>query len=104
MSFNTILNIRRRQNIKWYLLKGKLIENEKLDVTESELKEKINGFINENQDNEKQINEYYNKDENRQRLFDEFLNDKLFEKLKESAKIKVVEQSTEELRKKQGYE
>ena len=39
--------------------------------------------------------------QNKQRLFDDMLNEKLFEKLKKNAKIKVVEQSTKELRKQQ---
>ena len=52
--------------------------------SKGELKEKIKGFINNNKDNEKQINDYYEQNENKQRLFDEMLNDKLFEKLKET--------------------
>ena len=85
-------------NIKWYLLKGKLLENEKLDVTDAEIEDKIKEMINTNK-NEKQINDYYKQNENKQKLFDEMLNNKLFEKLKDGANIIVVEQSTDELRK-----
>ena len=88
-------------NIKWYLLKSCLIEKEKIDVSNVELENKIKWFIDENKDNKKQIEDFYGHDENKQRLFDDMLNEKLFEKLKENAKIKVVEQSTKELRKKQ---
>ena len=88
-------------NIKWYLLKGLLIENESVDVSKSELENKIKTFMNENKDSKSQVEDFYGQDENKQRLFDEMLNEKLFEKLKENAKIKVVEQSTKELRKQQ---
>ena len=53
-------------------------------------------------ENEKQIKSYYKQADNKQRLFDEMLNDKLFEKLTKYANIKVVEQSTNELRKQQA--
>ena len=88
-------------NIKWYLLKSCLIEKEEIDVSNAELENKIKWFVNENKDNKKQIEDFYGHDENKQRLFDDILNEKLFEKLKENAKIKVVEQSTKELRKQQ---
>ena len=39
---------------------------------------------------------------NKKRLLDEMINDKLFEKLEEYANIKVVEQSTNDLRKQQN--
>ena len=65
------------------------------------MENKIKWFIDENKDNKKQIEDFYGHDENKQRLFDDILNEKLFEKLKENAKIKVVEQSTKELRKQQ---
>ena len=47
----------------------------------------------------KQIKSFYHQDDNQQRLHDELLNDKLFDKLTEYSKVKVVEQSTNELRK-----
>ena len=61
----------------------------------------LNEMILDNVENEKQIKSYYKKNDNKQRLFDELLNDKLFDKLTEYTKIKVVEQSTNELRKQQ---
>lgn len=88
-------------NIKWYLLKDKLLSIEGLDMTDSELDGKISEMILANKENEKQIKSFYRQADNRKRLFDEMLNDKLFEKLTEYASIKVVEQSTNELRKQQ---
>ena len=89
-------------NIKWYLMKGLLIENEKVNVSKTELENKIKALMDENKDSKNQIADFYGQDENKQKLFDEMLNEKLFEKLKENAKIKVDEQSTKELRKQQS--
>ena len=89
-------------NIKWYLLKGQLIANENIDITNAEMDGKIEEMISSNNENEKQIKSYYKKTDNKQRLFDEMLNNKLFNKLTEYANIKIVEQSTNELRKQQA--
>jgi len=59
-------------------------------------------MISASKENEKQIKSFYRQPDNRKRLFDEMLNDKLFEKLTEYASIKVVEQSTNILRKQQA--
>jgi trigger factor len=89
-------------NIKWYLLKDKLLSIEGLDMTDAELDGKISEMISANKEDEKQIKSFYRQADNRKRMFDEMLNDKLFEKLTEYASIKVVEQSTNELRKQQA--
>ena len=89
-------------NIKWYLLKDKLLSIEGLDMTDAELDGKISEMISANKEDEKQIKSFYRQADNRKRMFDEMLNNKLFEKLTEYASIKVVEQSTNELRKQQA--
>ena len=89
-------------NIKWYLIKDKLLSIEGLNLTDAELDGKISEMILANKENEKQIKSFYRQADNRKHLFDEMLNDKLFEKLTEYASIKVVEQSTNELRKQQA--
>ena len=76
--------------------------NENIDITNAEMDGKIEEMISSNNENEKQIKSYYKKTDNKQRLFDEMLNNKLFEKLTNYANIKVVEQSTNELRKQQA--
>jgi len=86
-------------NIKWYLLKDQLLIIEGLDITDEELEGKISELISTNKDNEKQIKSFYMQADNKKHLFDEMLNDKLFEKLTNYATIKVVERSTNELRK-----
>ena len=60
---------------------------------------KISEMIKGNNGSEKQIKSFYEQADNKQKLYDEVLNEKLFNQLIEYAKIKVVEQSTNELRK-----
>ena len=89
-------------NIKWYLIKDKIIEEESIDVSDSEVKNKIDQMISENIDNKQNIVAYFKDDNNYKNLFNEMLNDKLFEYLSYYAKVKVIEESTNELRKKQA--
>ena len=89
-------------NIKWYLLKDQLFALEGIEIIDKELDGKILDLISANKENEKQIKSFYKQADNKQRLFDEMITDKLFEKLTEYASIKVVEQSTNELRKQQA--
>ena len=89
-------------NIKWYLIKDQIIENEVLDISDEELDGKIQDTISKNQKNESQIKSFYKQSKNKQQLFSKMLIDKLFERLSEFAKVKVVEESTNELRKKQA--
>ena len=84
------------------MLKDKIIKNESLDISNDEIDGKIEEMISKNKDNEKKIAAFYKQSKNKQQLFNEMLNEKLFEKLSEYAKVKVVEQSTNELRKKQA--
>ena len=89
-------------NIKWYLIKDQIIENEALDISDDELDGKIQDTISKNQKNETQIKSFYKQSKNKQQLFSKMLIDKLFARLSEFAKVKVVEESTNELRKKQA--
>ena len=89
-------------NIKWYLIKDQIIENEALDISDEELDSKIQDTISKNQKNETQIKSFYKQSKNKQQLFSKMLIDKLFARLSEFAKVKVVEESTNELRKKQA--
>ena len=89
-------------NIKWYLIKDQIIENEALDISDEELDGEIEDTISKNQKNETQIKSFYKQSKNKQQLFSKMLIDKLFARLSEFAKVKVVEESTNELRKKQA--
>mgnify|MGYP001175809478 CR=1 FL=1 len=88
-------------NIKWYLIKDKIIENESLDVSDDEMNTKVDDIICSNKENSSQIKTFYKESKNRNQLYSELLNDKLFDKLSEFIKLKVVEETTKDLRKKQ---
>ena len=89
-------------NIKWYLLKDLLIENEDLEVSDEEIDSKIDEIISQSKENENKITSFYRQSKNRQHLNNDIINEKLFERLSNFAKVKVVEESTNELRKKQA--
>ena len=86
-------------NIKWYLIKGRLLKEENLNVSKEEVDKKITGIISSNKGNEEQITSYFSQPDNKQRVFDDMLNEKLFNKLIEFSKIKVIEKSSNQLRK-----
>ena len=89
-------------NIKWYLIKDQIIKEEAIDVTEEEMKCKIDEMITQNKENEDKIRAFIKESKNKQNLYNEILNDKLFDCLYDYVKVKVEEQSTNELRKKQA--
>ena len=89
-------------NIKWYLIKDQIIENESLNISDDEINGKIDELISQNKGSDHKIKVYYKQSKNKQHLYNEMLNNKLFERLSDYAKVKVVEQSTNELRKKQA--
>jgi trigger factor len=89
-------------NIKWYLIKDQIIKEEAIDVTDEEMKSKIDEMIIQNKENEDKIRAFIKESKNKQNLYNEILNDKLFDHLSDYVKVMVVEQSTNELRKKQA--
>ena len=89
-------------NIKWYLIKDQIIERETLDVLDEEINSKIDLLISKNKGSQDKIKAYYQQSNHKQHLYNEILNDKLFERLSDYVKVKVVEESTNELRKKQA--
>ena len=89
-------------NIKWYLIKDQIIANESLDIPDKDINSKIDELSSQNNGNEEKIRTYYKQSNNKQHLFNELLEDKLFERLSDYAKVKVKEESTNELRKKQA--
>ena len=89
-------------NIKWSLIKDKIINIESLDISNDEINSKIEEIISQNKGSKNKIKVFYKQSKNKQQLFNEMLNVKLFEKLSEYAKVKVVKESTNELRKKQA--
>ena len=58
-------------------------------------------MISQNNRSEQKIKDFYKLSNNRKNLYNEMLNEKLFERLSDYAKVRVVEESTNQLRKKQ---
>ena len=73
-----------------------------MEVSDEEINGKIDEFILKNKKDRKMLKSFYHKSKNRKLLHDRILDEKLFERLLTFAKVKVVEESTNELRKKQA--
>ena len=91
-----------QKNIKWYLLKDQIVVEEGIDVRDEEIDNRIEEIILENKKDSEQIKNFFNDSKNKTNLYNEMINDKLFDCLCNYAKIKVIEKSTNELRKKQA--
>jgi len=87
------------KNVKWYLIKNELIKINDLTVSSKEMDQKIDEFIGQTKEQEKQIKEFYKKDENLNNLYEQLLNDKLFEEIGVFAINKISEKPTTHLRK-----
>ncbi|MEE2876333.1 MAG: trigger factor [Candidatus Neomarinimicrobiota bacterium] len=87
------------RNVKWYLIRKTLIKAEGLSVKDEELDSHIEEILQSSKEEQGQIRSYYKKLSNRDRLRDDLLDGKLFEKLKEYAKVSKVPIATSDLRK-----
>ena len=86
-------------NVKWYLIKEKIINAKSIDISKDEIENKKKELIEKDSNNAKNIKIFFKDPENEQRFFDDMLSEKLFMHLKEFATIKVDEKKTDELRK-----
>ncbi len=76
--------------IKWVLVKNRIIENEKIEITEENVKNEIDKILSNIQD-EKQKNmykQYYNSKEFKENLNSQLLEEKLMDHIKEFVKYK----------------
>ena len=89
-------------NIKWYLIKEEIIHKEKIDVSNDDMEKRKKELIDKDPQNAKNIKIFLKDTNNQQKFFDDILNEKLFNYLKEFATIKVDEKKSDELRKLQG--
>ena len=89
-------------NIKWYLIKEKIINDKKINVSKDELDSKANELIAKEPQNAKNIKKFLKAPENQQRFFDDMLSEKLFLHLREFTTVKVDKKKSDELRKEQG--
>ena len=89
-------------NVKWYLIKEQIVNDEKITVSKEDIENKTKELIKREPQNEKSIKDFLKNPENQQRFFDDMLSEKLFDFLKDYATIKVNKKKSDELRKTQG--
>ena len=89
-------------NVKWYLIKDKIVHDAKLNVSKEDMTNKEAELVEKDPANAKQIKAFLKNPENQQRFFDDMLSEKLFMHLKDFAVIKVDKKKSDELRKMQG--
>ena len=88
-------------NVKWYLIKEQIINEQKITISKEEMDTKKDELIQKEPQNEKGIKEFLKQPENQQRFFDDMLSEKLFKYLQDFAKVKIDKKKSDELRKKQ---
>ena len=86
-------------SVKWYLIKDAIISSKGIDVSKKKIQEKIDDFIDKNPKQKKEIKKFYSQNQNREKLFEDLLNEELFNYLKQFSTNKVTEKSTSELKK-----
>ena len=86
-------------NIAWYLIRSKLIGENNISASTSEVNEKIDLASKNSNLPIDQIKSFYAKHENRHKIEDDIINEKLFDHLKEFVKIKEISKTTDQLRK-----
>ena len=86
------------RNLKWYLIRKKIIDEEKLGVERKDIDDEIENLVNRSPNSEKEIRRFYKKPSNRQRIEDDMIEKKILEYLGQFAKIKEVEVNTKDIR------
>ena len=89
------------RSVKWYIIRKELIKEEGLTVSEEKIDEQIEKILASSKDEKGQIRRFYKKSENRERLREDLLDDILYKRLKEHAKLTEVTVATADLRKQQ---
>ena len=85
--------------VKWHLIKTKILDENKLNVSDKDIKSKIDELKKQNPNQSKQIDDFYKDHMNSHKLSDEILKKKLFDYLIEFSSNKVTEKSSKELQK-----
>ena len=86
------------RNLKWFSLRNKLIETEKINASREEVEGEIEIMVEKSPQSEKEIRKFYKKPSNRQRIEDDLIEKKILEYLEQFAKVKEVEIHTKDLR------
>ena len=87
-------------SVKWYFIREKLIEKNKISLKREDVDKQINEFIEKNGNQKKEIEAFYKKEENINKLAEDLINQKLFDMLDKFFINKVKELSTDTIRKK----
>ncbi len=86
-------------NIKWFLLRRQLIDEEELAVEDADLDAKVEALAETEPAQAKQIKNFYRRPDNRRSLREDMLSDALMERLRSYAKIKEIRKPSSELKK-----
>ena len=86
-------------NIKWFLLRRQLIDEEKIVIEDADLDAKVETLAAADPTQGKQINNFYRRPENRRSLREDILSEALMERLRSYAKIKEIRKPSSELKK-----
>ena len=86
------------RNMKWYLIRNKLIESQSLKVSKESIEQEIQRLVERTPQSEKEIIKFYKKPSNRKHIEDDLMEKIILEYLEQFAKVKEVEVSTKDLR------
>ena len=86
------------RNLKWYLIRKKIIDQEQINIGRSDIDAEIENLISRSPNSEKEIRRFYKKPSNRQKIEDDITEKKILEYLTQFAKIKEVEVNTKDIR------
>ena len=86
------------RNLKWYLIRKKLIEQKEIKVERKDVDEEVEFLVKRSPASEKEIRRFYKKPSNRQRIEDDLIERKVLQYLEQYAKVKEVDVNTKELR------
>ena len=86
------------RNMKWYLIRNKLIESQSLKVSKESIEQEIQRLVDRTPQSEKEIMKFYKKPSNRKHIEDDLMEKIILDYLEQFAKVKEVEVSTKDLR------
>ena len=86
------------RNLKWYLIRKKLIEEKEIKVDREDVDEEVEFLVKRSPASEKEIRRFYKKPSNRQRIEDDLIERKVLQYLEQYAKVKEVDVNTKDLR------
>jgi len=88
---------RAERELRWYLVKKKLIKDQKLTIEKADIEERLDVLTEAYGEQKEQIKALYRKEEYLRDIREEILENKVFDELLKNAKIKEVTISTEKL-------